>query len=170
MAIRRSKPGKWLSPRRFWHLVVEAALILVLLLVLEAWLTRDAAHGTAPEISAIAITPQATVDGARLVYFWGTWCPVCRAQQGAINTLVKDTPLLSVAMQSGDMHEVESYLQEHQLHWPTVADEHGEIARQWGVRGVPAIFVIDRQNEIRFVTRGYTSAWGLRLRLWWAGR
>jgi len=152
-----------LRPRRLLRLAIELLVLLAALLALEAWLTRDAAHGPAPALEGLAAG-----ERAGMVYFWGSWCPVCRAQQGAVDALSKKVPLLSVAMHSGDAAEIERYLRAHDLHWQTLADEQGAIARRWGVRGVPAIFIVDRQRQIRFVTRGYTSRWGLRLRLWWA--
>jgi hypothetical protein len=37
------------------------------------------------------------------------------------------------------------------------------------VSAVPASFVLDRQGRVRFVTRGYTSGAGMRVRVWLAG-
>ena len=51
-----------------------------------------------------------------------------------------------------------------------INDPTGEIAADWGVMGVPASFVVDGSANIRFVTSGYTTGPGLRLRLWLAGR
>lgn len=164
----------WFTPRRLLRLGGELVLLLIFLLAVEAYLTRDAARGPAPALATTLSDGRAfdlaQLHGApALVYFWGTWCPVCRAEQGAIDGLAQDVPLLTVAMQSGTAEEVNTYLAQHGLRWATVADEYGDIARQWGVTGVPAVFVIDGAGEIRFVTRGYTTGWGLRLRLWWAG-
>ena len=44
-----------------------------------------------------------------------------------------------------------------------------EILPQWGVRAVPASFVVDGTGQIRYVEVGYTTGIGLRLRLWLAG-
>lgn len=164
----------WLTPRRLLRLGGELSLLLLFMLAVEAYLTRDAARGPAPVLAATLSDGRAfdltQLRGApALVYFWGTWCPVCRAGQGTVDALAADVPLLTVAMQSGTPGEVNVYLAEHGLRWATVADEYGAIARQWGVTGVPAVFVIDGSGDIRFVTRGYTTGWGLRLRLWLAG-
>jgi hypothetical protein len=43
------------------------------------------------------------------------------------------------------------------------------IAAQWGVRAVPASFIVDGAGQIRFLEIGYTTGAGLRLRLWLAG-
>jgi len=73
-----------------------------------------------------------------------------------------------VAMRSGDPAGVARHLAQAGLKWTVAADESGDISRTWGVSGVPAVFVLDAQGQVRFVTRGYSSGPGLRLRLWWA--
>jgi alkyl hydroperoxide reductase subunit AhpC len=50
-----------------------------------------------------------------------------------------------------------------------VNDPEGALSRRYGVSAVPVTFVIDAGGKVRFVTRGYTSGLGLRLRLWLAG-
>jgi len=47
-----------------------------------------------------------------------------------------------------------------------VPDPDGEIARRWGVAGVPASFVIDPEGRIASSTVGLSTEPGLRLRLW----
>ena len=49
-----------------------------------------------------------------------------------------------------------------------VNDPEGHLAAAWGVRAVPASFVVDRAGEVRFNEVGYTSELGLRARLWMA--
>lgn len=163
---------RWLTPRRLTRFAAELLLFLLLLLALEWFLTRDAARGPAPPIEARLIDGRpfslAQLRGQpALVYFWGSWCPVCAAQQGTLDGLVQDYPAVTVAMQSGSEAEVAAYLREQGLAWPTINDPQGDIARAFGVRGVPAVFVLDAAGNIRFVTRGYTTGPGLRLRLWW---
>ncbi len=52
--------------------------------------------------------------------------------------------------------------------FPVLNDPDGAIAAHWGVRGVPASFIVDGAGQIRFVEVGYTTEIGLRLRLWLA--
>ncbi len=82
----------------------------------------------------------------------------------------EDWSVITVAMQSGNAAEVSQYLLEHSLHFPVIIDEEGDLARRYGVVGVPASFVIDGLGDIRFSEVGYTTGMGLRVRLWWAGQ
>ena len=104
------------------------------------------------------------------LYFWAEWCPVCRAEAHVVTRVMKDYPVLTIAMQSGSVAEVAQVLQKRELDWPTLVDADGAITRQYGLPGVPGLVLLDKQGMIRFVEVGYTTEIGLRLRLWWAGR
>jgi alkyl hydroperoxide reductase subunit AhpC len=86
-----------------------------------------------------------------------------------IDALAEDYPVITVAMQSGEAQAVRDYPAAQGVAYPVVNDPEGDIARRYGVSGVPASFVLDGRGEVRFVTRGYTSGPGMRLRLWLAG-
>jgi len=104
-----------------------------------------------------------------LVYFWATWCAVCRVEQDNIEALNADLPVVGVALQSGSPEKVRAYMRENGLRVAVRNDPDGAIAAAWGVRATPTGFVIDPNGRIRFREVGYTSEWGWRLRMWWAG-
>lgn len=103
-----------------------------------------------------------------LVYFWATWCAVCKLEQGAIESVAVDHAVVGVAMRSGSDAEVMKYLRESSLAVPVINDPDGLMAGVWGVRATPTSFIIDGAGVIRFREVGYTSQVGLRLRLWLA--
>ena len=103
-----------------------------------------------------------------VLYFWAEWCPICKVQQGAINALMPDIPVLTIATQSGDAAAVKKALITRQLPWLTAVDERGALWRSYGLSGVPTTIVLDAQGHISSVSVGYTSAWSLRLKWWWA--
>ena len=49
-----------------------------------------------------------------------------------------------------------------------VVDEDGAISTRYGLAGVPALAVIDAEGRLRSVAVGYTTTFGMHLRLWWA--
>lgn len=105
-----------------------------------------------------------------LIYFWGSWCGICRAMQSSIQSVAQDHPFISVALQSGDAKEVSQYMADQGLHVPTLLDPEGRLSNLYGLRGVPALFILNPQGQIRYATTGYTSELGIRFRLWLAGR
>lgn len=166
------KPPRW----RRW--AIEIAIFVAVFFAIQAWMARDVPAGPAPDFATVA------ADGGALslaewraahpgqavgVYFWAEWCPICTAQQGTIDGVQADHPVLTVAMQSGGAPAVSDVLAERGLDWTTAIDADGRIAQSYGLRGVPAFVIIDPAGGIGSVSLGYTTGWGLRARLWWAG-
>lgn len=160
--------------KRLPKLLLELALLLAFVIALEAFLTRDAVSGKAPPFEGVTLSGQPfaldTLQGRpAVVHFWATWCPVCDLEQEMIDSLAEDYPVITVAMLSGETTDVVAYLKQEGVDYPVINDPKGNIARRYGVHGVPASFVLDGNGEVRFVTRGYTSGLGMRVRLWLAG-
>lgn len=169
--------------RRRWNLrslAANAALVLAVLLGAHLWQTRQVPRGAAPDFSALAVAEQ---DGAVLtlaqwraahpgqpvaLHFWAEWCAICRLEQHSVSRVARDWPVLTVAMQSGDVAAVRRVLTQRALPWATVIDPDGTLAARYGFRAVPAFVTIDRDGRIRASSVGYTSEIGMRLRLWWA--
>jgi len=75
---------------------------------------------------------------------------------------------VTVAMQSGDSSEISQYMRDSGLNFSVIADETGALAQRYGVKAVPVSFILNPQGQIVFSESGYTSSWGLQLRLWLA--
>lgn len=103
-----------------------------------------------------------------LVYFWASWCGVCRFTTPSVARLAANGGnVLTVALRSGDDRQVEQFLAHKQLRLPVVNDRRGELSAQWQV-GVTPTFVVISQGRVVQSTTGWTSYWGMKLRLWWA--
>ncbi len=105
-----------------------------------------------------------------LVYFWGSWCGICKAMQGSINRIAQDHRVISVALRSGSASDIRGYMEAQGFKVPTIPDDAGRLGEAFGVRGVPALFFVDRSGRIRTATTGFTTEPGIRLRLWWLGQ
>lgn len=173
-----STPSSALTKRKKIKRIGWIALQLLFLVAIVAgvrfWQQRDMVRGLAPPISGVLLDGQSAAAQVRagqplLVHFWASWCPICSAEQGTIESLSKDYPTLTIAMQSGSDAEVLQHLRKENLSFAVLNDPDSMISRQWGVRAVPASFIIDTQGRIRFLEVGYTTDIGFRLRLWLAG-
>ncbi len=165
------------KPRKPWwrsH-AVNVLLFIVVVAGIRAWQQRDMISGTAPALHGVTLAGKIYALPARptqpvLVHFWGTWCPICRAEQNSIAAIAHDNPnVITVAMQSGGTEAVAGFMREQGTDFPVVNDPDGSIAIAWGVHAVPASFIIAPDGKITFVEVGYTTGPGLRLRLWLAG-
>lgn len=163
-----------LKTRKWLRRGLELLVIIVIVFGVRAWQQRDIAKGVAPALSGTLLDGTSFALAAKpgqpvLVHFWATWCPICRAEQGTIASLAHDNPnVITVAMQSGKNDAVQQYMHEQSVSFPVINDTDGRLSEKWGVRGVPASFIIDTEGKVRFVEIGYTTGWGLRFRLWLA--
>ena len=159
---------RWLS----W--LVYIFLFLVVMLAANWWKTKDAATGNLSEFSGQLIdgtsfTIAEFAGEPVLFHFWATWCPICELEKGTIQSISQDYQVISIASWSEGEAEVKTYMQDNQLIFPVLLDTSGELATSFGVKGVPASFILDPNGEITFVESGYTTELGLRVRLWLSG-
>ena len=149
--------------------------ILIVILV-QAFASRGLLTDVAaPEVRGPFVDGQiypgfATEEQPVLVYFWGSWCGICKAMQGSINRVAEGHRVITVALRSGDASEVRAYLDAHAFKVPTIPDPSGALGEAFGVRGVPALFFVDRNGRIQTAITGFTTEPGIRLRLWWLER
>ncbi|TDY01052.1 protein disulfide oxidoreductase [Thiohalophilus thiocyanatoxydans] len=132
---------------------------------------RNLVSGTVPEYIAPMLQgaefDSRDIEGKPyILHFWASWCPICRFEQDTIQALSRDHQVISVAMQSGDRTEVQAYMREHSLNFMTLLDEEGLLARRFGIKGVPTTLLVNSEGEIVFREIGYSTEWGLRLRMW----
>ncbi len=165
------------SRSKIWRKRVIYLLLFVALIAgIRAWQQRDMVIGAAPPLHGALLDGSVYALPAKptqpvLVYFWATWCPVCRAgQNSSVAAIARDhSDVITVAMQSGSVPEVAQYLAAQGLRFPVLNDPDGRLSAAWGVHAVPTSFIIGPDGEIRYVEVGYTTGLGLRLRLWLAG-
>lgn len=153
----------------------EALIVLAIMAGVSLWQVRGLPEGPAPALAgtlldgraaSLAEVVKAAGGEPVLVAFWATWCPVCKAEDGNLEAVSRDHPVLTVAMQSEEAAAVAKHMKGRGLSFPVINDPEGALAADWKLRGVPAHFVVDGQGVIRFRVMGYASEWGLRARLW----
>jgi thiol-disulfide isomerase/thioredoxin len=163
------------SAEKWRGYVINLLLFVVIVAGIRVWQQRDMVSGVAPALHGITLAglpyelPTHPTQPV-LVHFWGSWCPICRAEQNTIADIAHDHPnVISIAMQSGRQEDVVRYMREQGLSFPVVNDPDGSIAKTWGVNAVPASFIIGTDGKIRFIEVGYTTSVGFKVRLWLAG-
>lgn len=170
---RPESPQSQPSRLRRWRWLRELAVVALAVLAIHLYQTWNTARGTAPPLEGVDLAGRA-VSLAELrgrpvlVHFWATWCPVCRFEQDSIEAVARDWTVLSVALEDTPAADLQTYMDREGLNFPVLRDPDGRLAGRYGVRGVPASFVVDAGGNIRFTSVGYTTGIGLRLRLWLA--
>ena len=104
-----------------------------------------------------------------LLNFWATWCSPCRAEMPQLQRLADDLhdepfTLLTIDLQE-DSHAIQAFRDELGLRVPMLIDEDGDVADRYGVRGLPATFLVDQRGDLReqrlgpLVTGEVDTAW-----------
>ena len=105
---------------------------------------------------------------ALLVYYWASWCGVCRFTTPTVEQLWQEGEnVLTVALRSDNAEQLSQGMGKKGLTFPTHNDESGDLAARWQV-GVTPSFLIIRDGKLVSSTTGWSSRWGLKLRLLWA--
>lgn len=160
--------------KRWGRELLLLALIALAVVTVMDWLNAQQAP---PAFDAQTLT---MLDGERvslaqlsherplLVYFWASWCGVCRFTTPDVARLqAAGGNVLTVALRSGDDTQVKHWLARKRLALPVVNDPAGTLSAQWQI-GVTPTFVVVSQGKVVQSTTGWTSYWGMKLRLWWA--
>ena len=165
--------------KKYGSLAIAAAAALMFAVVAyKGWRVLSQPVLPAPTLTGVAVDGR-QVDLAQsrqradgkpvMVVFWATWCPECLAEQPAMQAISRDYEIIGVAWRSEDNDAVATHMALHELSYATLNDVDGALANQWGVRGVPAHFIVRPDGMTRFRVEGEHPEWTLRARLWWAG-
>lgn len=118
-------------------------------------------------IDASSYTPPA--DKPLLVHIWATWCPICKAEADNIERLSHHFNVITIAVNSGTDYEIQNYLQERGLTFKVINDKDSSLAAHLNVKVFPTTFIYDKEHKLVFSEVGYSSTFGLWLRMLWAG-
>ena len=107
-------------------------------------------------------------DKPTLIHIWATWCPTCKLEASNIQTLSKYYNVLTIAVKSGSNDDIQRWMNESEYDFNVVNDSSGFMASYFQVSVFPTTLIYDKGKKLIFSDVGYTSTWGLFLRMWWA--
>jgi len=103
-----------------------------------------------------------------LIHIWATWCPTCKLEASNIQSLSQNHQVLTFVVRSGTDTEIQKYMSENDLDFNTINDEDGFFADKFNVSAYPTTLIYNKDKELIFSEVGYTSTFGLKLRMWYA--
>jgi len=88
--------------------------------------------------------------GVKIVNFWASWCPPCRAEHPTLTELSKRLPVYGVDLKDPERAAL-GFLSEHGDPYKALAtDPRGRVAIDWGVTAPPETFIIDGNGRILY--------------------
>ena len=164
-----------LQDARRWFALMAAVLALGALWIwLSAVPTTGTTGGLIPSPRPGFLAPDFTLDllgGGQvtlsdlrgevvMINLWASWCPPCRAEMPAIESVYEDNKALGLQVLAVDMtyqdneSAAASFVQQYGLTFPILMDRTGTMANRYQMRALPTTFFVDRQGVIADVVVG----------------
>ena len=161
----RARPTTRLA---FWITLAPIALIVIALLFLLGYTLANQSSGGSARLGAQSVggvAPDFTLerfDGGSvnlmalrgkpvMVNFWASWCVPCRDEAPTLQRTwaYKDRGIVFVGVDVWDSDtNARAFLREFGLTYPNVMDRDGTVAIDYGLRGVPETFFINKQGNL----------------------
>ncbi len=90
-------------------------------------------------------------DGVKIVNFWASWCPPCRAEHPALMQLAAERVPIYGVNKSDDPGDARKFLQDLGNPFASInVDPNGREALDWGVVALPETFIVDGDGIVRY--------------------
>jgi len=96
--------------------------------------------------------PAALQGRVVVIRFWADWCPFCESEMSAVEPVYlahreKGLEVLAINVRQ-DRKTAEKFTERIGISYEVLLDSDGEVARRYGVVGLPTTFFIDREGRI----------------------
>jgi cytochrome c biogenesis protein CcmG, thiol:disulfide interchange protein DsbE len=95
------------------------------------------------------------------IRFWADWCPFCKSEMTALEPVyqrLKDLGFRILAVNvRQDAETASTFVRGLGISYETLLDSTGEVARAYGVQGLPTTFFVDKTGILRARILGESS-------------
>ncbi|MCB1156523.1 MAG: TlpA family protein disulfide reductase [Leptospiraceae bacterium] len=147
--------------------LIKYSLIFLALMVAGLFISyfRSSKHETTPELRPLhritgeVINADEWKGKRKVLYFWATWCGVCRLNlplfKNAYSFLGSNsnTLLLSIEEGGSGKEALKTYMEKNQIHFPVyIAGKN--LLENWKVEGFPTTIYLNEKDEVKFIDIG----------------
>jgi cytochrome c biogenesis protein CcmG/thiol:disulfide interchange protein DsbE len=138
-------------------ILVPLVFIVFLAMRLGTAKSEHRAEGLAPHLEFTTFEGETiNLDDLRgqgvMVNFWASWCDPCREEAALLEETwrrEKDKGIVFLGLDYLDQEPAaKAYLAEYDITYPNGPDLRSQVARRYGIQGVPETFFIDPEGKI----------------------
>jgi len=92
-----------------------------------------------------------------LVMFWATWCPACKTELPVLEQLRAKYPPERLDVMAVSVDDTEQVMAEYLKSQPLSVDVYlakAEVGSEFGIKTIPALYVLDREGQVAFNSAG----------------
>ena len=116
-----------IKTKAFWWIQLrDLSILFIVLFAISSYLQRNMVSGSAPQLKGITLSQQhfdiSNINKPTLVYFWGTWCGVCKITSPMVDSVATsdDYQVISIAVASGSDTDIQTYMTANDLHFAVI--------------------------------------------------
>ena len=152
--------------------LLKYSIIFILVLNIVSYFKSQDLNNSSLDLNSFSLIDgsiyEAKSNKPLMIHFWATWCPICALEEQNIEKISKDFEVITIASQSGSNEEIKDYLEKNNLSFKVVNDEDGDLSNHFKVNAFPTTFIYEEKKNLKFSEVGYTSTFGLYLRMLWS--
>jgi len=100
---------------------------------------------------------------------WETWCPACKKSIPELIKFNQDYPKLNslkdnvvffsfLSNSSGSNNDIISFIKQNGINYPVLLDNNYYIGKNFGVRYIPSLFIVDKDGNLRYTKVGFEAS------------
>jgi len=92
-----------------------------------------------------------------MIMFWATWCPACKTELPVLEQLRAKYPPERLDVMAVSVDDTEQVMAEYLKSQPTRVDvflSKAEVGSEFGVKSIPALYVLDKDGQVAFNSAG----------------
>jgi len=138
-------------------------LLLVLVLALAACSGNSGAPGKGAakletlDLPALETRFAQNKGKVTLVMFWATWCPACKTELPVLEQLRAQYPAAQLDIMAVSVDDPEAAMNSYLSARPTTVSVYlskAEVGSEYGVKTIPALFILDKGGQVAFNSAG----------------
>lgn len=146
----------------------------------NVWMNNLLEKAAGNSITYSALSPNSSAPSARLedvvtkqsvripsenrlsiIEFWQPWCPPCIRSIPQLKSIRKQfgdqIEIIGIVDRNPDTKQIIETINKHNVDWPTLSDEDGELSRKYKIEGYPHLFVVGSDGLVLYEHHGMLS-------------